>query len=115
MIKVLVKMGQSTLTAVTDGNTDTMIVTTLVISALKEIFESVKNPHIYLCTFYLPAYQPAGWPAVRPICTRFNALKTTLNNRLLCPIYETAILKMIIPLCHGNSFVLLSNAFFSIH
>ena len=48
-------------------------------------------------------------PAIRPGCTRCRALKTTQNNRLLCRIYETVVLKTIFLLRHGDSFILLSS------
>ena len=57
----------------------------------------------------------ASQPAVSPGCARSRALKITLNNGLLYPIYETAILKTIIPLRHGDILVLPFNAFFSAH
>ena len=41
--------------------------------------------------------------------TRLRALKITQNNRLLCWIYETVLLKIIFLLCHGDSFTLLSS------
>ena len=57
--------------------------------------------------------QPAGQPAVSPGCARCRALHKLKG--LPSPIYETAILKMIIQPHHGDPFVLPSNTFFSIH
>ena len=59
--------------------------------------------------------QPACLPAVSPGCTKCRASKITKNNGLPHPIYENVILKTIIPLRHGDSFVVPSNAFFYTH
>ena len=60
-----------------------------------------KNPHAYLqfvcCT--------ASQPAVSPGSDGCGASRITLNNSLLRPIYENCILKTIIPMRYGNSFL----------
>ena len=61
------------------------------------------------------ASQPASLPAVSPGSDGCGASRITLNNSLLRPIYENRILKMIIPMRYGDSFVLRSIAFFSTH
>ena len=81
------------------------------LNALPKVIYSDVQKFTRLSAFHLPDSQPA----VRPGCTRCRASKITLNNGLPHLIYETAILKMIIPLRHGDSFVLHSDAFFSIH
>ena len=62
----------------------------------------------HLPKFRLPDSQSTSQPAIRPNFTGCRASKITLNNSLLSPIYETAILKTIIPLHHGDSFALTS-------
>ena len=57
---------------------------------------------------------PANQPAVSPGCARCRALKITQNNRLLCWIYETIIVKTIFLLHHGDSLVLPYITFFSV-
>ena len=68
----------------------------------------------------LPAVHPmdgrtASQPAISPGCARCRASKIALNNGSPHPICKNVILKTIIPLRHGDSFVLPSNAFFSTH
>ena len=46
---------------------------------------------------------PASQPSISPGGDRYRALKITLNNGLLHPIYENVILKAIISLRHGDS------------
>ena len=78
--------------------------------AKRLLFESTvtfKNSHVFIC-------QTASQPAISRGCARCRASKITLSNGLLRPIYKTAILKTIILLRHGDSFVLPSNALFSI-
>ena len=50
--------------------------------------------------------RPSHWPAVRPSCARYRALKITQNNRSSRQIYETVVPKTIFLLRHGDSFVL---------
>ena len=50
--------------------------------------------------------QTASQPAVSPSCARCRASKITLNNGLPHLIYEDVILETIVPLRHGDSFVL---------
>ena len=77
----------------------------------KVIYLIFKNPHIFQLVC-LPDSHPASQPAISP---GSRALKITLNNGLPHPIYKTPILKTIIPLRHGDAFVLPSNVIFSIH
>ena len=58
----------------------------------------------------------ASQPVERPGCARCKALEITLKNSLLHPICETCCSKDDFPtlLCHGDSFILLFNAFFFI-
>ena len=59
-------------------------------------------------------YQPASQPAVRPSCARCRAIEITQNNRFLCQICETVVLKTIYLLHYGESFILPFITFFSI-
>ena len=68
-----------------------------------------------MLTFSLSAGRTASQPAVSPGSDECRASRITLNNSLLRPIYENCILKTIIPMRYGDSFVLRSNAFFSTH
>ena len=84
----------------------------------KVIFESTvifKDSHVYLhSSARQPDSQTDSQPAVSPGWAKCRVSKITLNNGLICPINETAILKTIIPMRYGGSLVLPSNAFFSI-
>ena len=66
----------------------------LVNKAKSQLFRSLLNFKFFLNHVDFVS-QPACQPAVRPGCARCKALKITQNNRLLCRIYETVVLKTI--------------------
>ena len=66
-------------------------------------------------TFFVSYQSQASQLAISFSCARCRVSKITLNNGLPHPIYKNAILKTIILLSHGDSFVLHFNAFFSTH
>ena len=65
-----------------------------------------KSTVIFILSAKQQTSKPANQPAIRLSSARCRALSVTLNKGLPYPIYETDILKTIIPLRHGDSFIL---------